>query len=226
MGEYSLANNLMANIEEVLERIRKEYVKWREPVVTRLAKRRRDPYKVLVSCILSLRTKDEVTKEATKRLFERADNPQKMLELDEKEIAKLIYPVGFYNTKARTIKEISRILVERYNGKVPDTMEELLKLKGVGRKTANLVLVEGFDKPGICVDTHVHRICNRLGWVKTKTPNETERKLREILPEKYWKEINRWFVAFGKTICKPISPHCSLCPVNDLCPKVGVRRSR
>ncbi len=215
-----------APVEEVLERIRASYLKWREPVVTAMAKRRRDPFRVLISCILSLRTKDEVTKQASKRLFSVADNPEAMLRLSEEEIARLIYPVGFYNTKAKNIRHICKTLVEEYGGRVPDSMEELLKLKGVGRKTANLVLVEGFDKPGICVDTHVHRICNRLGWVRTKSPEGTEMELRRILPERYWKEINRWFVAFGKTICRPVSPICSECPVEDLCPRVGVKKSR
>ncbi len=214
------------DMTEILERIREKYLEWKKPVVTEMAQRRRDPFRVLISCILSLRTKDEVTKEASKRLFEAASTPEEMLKLSEEEIAKLIYPVGFYNTKAKNIKEICRTLVEKYNGRVPDTMDELLKLKGVGRKTANLVLVEGYDKPGICVDTHVHRICNRLGWVQTKTPEETERELRRILPRKYWKEINRWFVAFGKTICRPISPLCSKCPVEELCPKIGVEKHR
>ncbi len=214
------------DMTEILERIREKYLEWKKPVVTEMAQRRRDPFRVLISCILSLRTKDEVTKEASKRLFEAASTPEEMLKLSEEEIAKLIYPVGFYNTKAKNIKEICRTLVEKYNGRVPDTMDELLKLKGVGRKTANLVLVEGYDKPGICVDTHVHRICNRLGWVQTKTPEETERELRKILPRKYWKEINRWFVAFGKTICRPISPLCSKCPVEELCPKIGVEKHR
>ncbi len=213
-------------MEEVLERIAEAYKSLREPVVTQIAKRKRDPFKVLISCILSLRTKDEVTKEASKRLFSKASTPEEMLKLSEEEIARLIYPVGFYNNKAKTIKEICKVLVERYGGRVPDEMDKLLKLKGVGRKTANLVLVEGYGKPGICVDTHVHRICNRLGWVKTKTPEETEKKLREILPKKYWMDINRWLVAFGKEICRPVSPLCSQCPVEELCPKAGVKRHR
>ncbi len=195
-------------------------------MVTQLAKRKKDPYQVLISCILSLRTKDETTKKASQRLFEKAKTPQDMLKLSEEEIAKLIYPVGFYNTKAKTIKEISKKIVENYQGKVPDSIDELLKFKGVGRKTANLVVIEGYGKPGICVDTHVHRISNRLGWVKTKTPDETEKRLREILPPKYWQIINRLFVSFGKNICKPISPLCSQCPLEDICPKIGVNRHR
>lgn len=216
----------MAPIDKVIERLKEHYPKWGAPVVTQFAKRKKDPYKVLISCILSLRTKDETTKEAFRRLFERAQTPQEMLKLSEKEIAELIYPVGFYNTKAKTIKEISRKLVEEYGGRVPDQIEELLKLKGVGRKTANLVVIEGYNKPGICVDTHVHRISNRLGWVKTKTPDETEKRLREILPKQYWQMINRLFVSFGKNVCKPISPLCSRCPLEDICPKIGVNRHR
>ena len=216
----------MAPIDEVIRRLQEEYKKWKPPVVTELARKKKDPFQVLISCILSLRTKDEVTKEASKRLFEKASTPEEMLGLSEKEIAQLIYPVGFYNTKAKTIKEISQTLMEKYGGKVPDEIDELLKLKGVGRKTANLVVVEGYGKPGICVDTHVHRISNRLGWVKTKTPEETEKKLREILPQDYWMDINRLFVAFGKRICKPTSPICSKCPIKDLCPKEGVSRHR
>ncbi len=216
----------MAPVEEVMKRVAEAYVKWREPVVTAMARRKRDPFKVLISCILSLRTKDEVTKQASKRLFEKASTPEEMLKMSEEEIATLIFPVGFYNVKAKNIRDICKVLVEKYKGKVPDSMDDLLSLKGVGRKTANLVLIEGYDKPGICVDTHVHRICNRLGWVKTRYPDETEKRLREILPQKYWKNINRWFVAFGKTICRPISPLCSKCPVEDMCPKIGVIRSR
>ncbi len=217
----------MAPIDEVIERLKEFYEKkWNIPVVTELAKKRKDPFLVLISCILSLRTKDETTKKASEKLFKVAKTPYEMLQLKEEEIAKLIYPVGFYNTKAKTIKEISKVLVEKYKGRVPDNLEELLKLKGVGRKTANLVMIEGYGKPGICVDTHVHRISNRLGWVRTKHPDETEKRLKEILPPKYWMQINRLFVSFGKNICKPISPLCSKCPLNDICPKIGVNRHR
>ncbi len=217
----------MAPIDEVIERLKEFYEKkWNIPVVTELAKKRKDPFLVLISCILSLRTKDETTKKASEKLFKVAKTPYEMLQLKEEEIAKLIYPVGFYNTKAKTIKEISKVLVEKYKGRVPDNLEELLKLKGVGRKTANLVMIEGYGKPGICVDTHVHRISNRLGWVRTKHPDETEKRLKEILPPKYWMQINRLFVSFGKNICKPISPLCSKCPLNDICPKIGINRHR
>ena len=213
-------------IKEVLERIKREYKKWNPPIVSFMASSGSSPFELLVATNLSLRTKDEMTAKAAKRLFQVARTPQELLKLDEEEIASLIYPVGFYKRKAKQLKEIAKILVEKYGGKVPDTLEELLKLPGVGRKTANLVITEAFGKDGICVDTHVHRITNRLGYVKTKTPEETEMALREKLPKEHWKEINELLVALGQTICHPTSPKCSECPVNDLCPKIGVKRSR
>ena len=214
------------DIHRVIERLRGVYSQWKEPIVTKLSRKRRDPFRVLVSCVLSLRTQDKTTAEATKRLMERAPTPEGILDLSEEEIASLIYPVGFYNTKARNLKEISRVLVEEHGGEVPRDMEELLKLKGVGRKTANLVLTKGFGLPGICVDTHVHRITNRWGYVKTKTPEETEMALREKLPKQYWIEINDLLVAFGQNLCRPISPFCSRCPVGEFCDQVGVIRKR
>jgi len=211
---------------KVLDILEKEYPKWNAPVVTLLAQHTKDPYKVLISTIISLRTKDEVTAKASERLFKLADNPFDMVKLSEEQIAKAIYPAGFYKNKAKTILEVSKTLIEKYNGKVPDKLEELLKLKGVGRKTANLVLSLAFGKPAICVDIHVHRICNRLGFVKTKTPEETEFELMKKVPKKYWSKINNLLVAFGQTICKPVSPLCSKCPVEKYCEKVGVERSR
>ncbi|RUM47051.1 MAG: endonuclease III [Hydrogenothermus sp.] len=211
---------------KVLETLEKEFPKWNAPVVSLLAEKTRDPYKVLISTIISLRTKDEITAESSKRLFEKADNPYDMVKLSEEEIASLIYPAGFYKNKAKQIKQISKEIIEKYNGKVPDTLEELLKFKGVGRKTANLVLSEGFGKPAICVDIHVHRICNRLGFVKTKTPEETEFKLMKKVPKEYWNKINKLLVAFGQTICKPISPFCSKCPVENYCKKIRVDKHR
>ncbi len=212
-------------IEGIITRLREAYKKFEEPVVTTVAKER-DPYKVLISTVLSLRTKDEVTKEASIRLFERAKNIYELDKMSEEEIEKLIYPVGFYRTKARNLKRIARILIEEHNGKIPNSLDDLLKLPNVGRKTANLVLSKGYNIPAICVDIHVHRISNRLGLVRTKTPKETEYALMGILPKKYWIEFNDLLVPFGQNICKPVSPFCSKCPVQEFCDKVGVERSR
>jgi endonuclease-3 len=181
---------------------------------------------VLISCIISLRTKDEVTAQASARLFERADTPLAMQGLSVDEIAGLIYPAGFYRNKAGQIREIARRLVAEFDGRVPDEIEELLGFKGVGRKTANLVLTLGFCKQGICVDTHVHRICNRWGYVTTRTPDETEMALRKKLPPEYWIEINDLLVAFGQNHCLPVSPLCSTCRLALLCPRIGVTKSR
>ncbi len=215
-----------SNIHKVIQILRKESREWDAPIVTLTAETSHDPFKILISTILSLRTLDTTTAKVSKRLFEIADNPHDMLKLDVKEIEKAIYPVGFYKTKARTILHICRELVEKYDSKVPDGLDELLNLKGVGRKTANLVVTLGYGGPGICVDTHVHRISNRLGYIKTKTPYETEMALREKLPKKYWIEYNDILVAFGQHLCRPISPKCSACPVRKYCDKVGVDRSR
>jgi endonuclease-3 len=185
-----------------------------------------DPYRILIGCVISLRTKDEVSYPATERLFRRASTPERMVRLREATIAKLIYPAGFYRRKAGQIRSISRELLDRHEGRVPDTMESLLELPGVGRKTANLVLTLGFDKPGICVDIHVHRISNRLRWVRTKHPHETEQALRAVLPRRYWIPINEILVRHGQQVCKPISPVCSTCPVEQDCPKRGVTRHR
>ena len=196
------------------------------PIVTEISHRSRDPFHILVSTILSLRTKDEVTRQAATRLLGKAQSPQELLLLPEEDIARLIFPVGFYKTKARTLRQICRDLIDQYEGKVPDDLEELLKLKGVGRKTANLVLTLGFHKAGICVDTHVHRVSNRLGYVKTKTPEQTEMALREKLPREYWIEYNDLLVTWGQNICRPISPFCSRCAVLPYCRQVGVVRNR
>jgi endonuclease III len=199
---------------------------WDAPIVGVIAHERRDPFRTLISCILSLRTKDETTAGASARLFARARTPRGMLGLSPRAIERLIYPVGFYRTKAKVIREISRDLIGRFGGRVPDRIDDLLTLKGVGRKTANLVVTEAYGKPGICVDTHVHRISNRWGLVKTKTPEQTERALREVLPRRYWLEYNGLLVTFGQTICKPVSPWCSRCPVAPMCPRTGVTHSR
>jgi endonuclease-3 len=214
------------DIDYFVETIAAHYNAWRAPIITFIATRGASPFEILVSTLLSLRTKDEVTSQAATRLFELARTPRQMIALGERKIAKCIYPVGFYPTKAKRLVAISRILLEKYDGRVPDEMEALLKLPGVGRKTANLVLVEGFKKDAICVDTHVHRISNRIGYVKTKNPEATEFALREKLPRRHWIRYNELLVAFGQVICRPISPHCSRCPVESICPRRGVTRSR
>lgn len=206
--------------------LRREAPGWGAPIVTLVAETTRDPFRVLVSTILSLRTQDETTAVAARKLFARADTPQAMLGLRAATIAKLIYPVGFYRTKARTILEICRVLLAEHGGAVPRDLDALLAMKGVGRKTANLVLTLGFRDQGICVDTHVHRITNRWGYVRTATPNETEMALRRKLPPAHWIEINDLLVAFGQRLCRPISPHCSRCPIAAWCPRIGVARSR
>jgi endonuclease-3 len=214
------------DIHEIIKILRKKTRKWDVPIVTQTAETSCDPFKVLISTVLSLRTQDKTTAKASSRLFELANNPCHMLKLSIKEIEKVIYPVGFYKTKARTILNLCSELVIKYNSIVPDDLDELLKLKGVGRKTANLVVTLGHGKPGICVDTHVHRISNRLGYIKTKTPNETEMLLRKKLPRKYWIEYNDLLVSFGQNLCRPISPWCSLCPIERYCDKVGVEKQR
>jgi len=199
----------------------------KEPSVTTIAERyRNDPWAVLVSTILSLRTKDEVTLETSKRLLAKAPDPGELAMLREDEVASLAYPAGFYRNKAASLKKIAVILLEQYQGRVPANMDALLALPGVGRKTANLVLIEAFDLPGICVDIHVHRISNRCGWLSSKTPDETEAILREILPEKYWKGLNAMLVLYGQNLCRPVSPYCSRCVIAAHCGRVGVERSR
>jgi endonuclease-3 len=197
-----------------------------DPSVTAIAKKTRSPYRVLVSTVISARTKDEVTAVASKQLFLRVDNPGDMAKLPESEIAKLIYPAGFYKTKARAIRALSKQLVEDFDGEVPETIEELLQFPGVGRKTANLVVTLAFGNPGICVDTHVHRIVNRIGAVRTKNPEETEFALRRVLLKRHWIEINDLLVMYGKEVCTPVSPRCSICVLTALCCRVGVVRSR
>jgi len=199
---------------------------WNAPIVAFIAAHERDPFRTLIGCILSLRTKDEVTAVAQERLFKRARSPREMLALSAREIEKLVYPVGFYRTKARVIHGICRDLIEKFDGRVPDKIDDLLTLKGVGRKTANLVVTQAFGKPGICVDTHVHRISNRWGLVATSSPDKTEMALREVLPRRHWIDYNAILVAFGQTICQPVSPWCSRCPVSNDCPRIGVARSR
>jgi len=209
-----------------LKVLRREAASWNAPVLTLMAAEQDDPFKTLIGCILSLRTKDQTTAIAAARLFSIAATPRQVLAMAAGELEKAIYPVGFYRTKAGVIRGICRDLMERFDGQVPQRMEHLLTLKGVGRKTANLVITQAFRKPGICVDTHVHRISNRWGLVRTKTPEQTEAALRQVLPRRYWIELNELLVAFGQTICQPVSPFCSRCPVARRCPRIGVVRSR
>jgi endonuclease-3 len=182
---------------------------------------------VLISCLLSLRTKDNITEKASIALLEKYNTPNDIVSLSEKNIQQLIYPVGFYKVKSKRIKQISKILIEKYNGSVPNSFEELLNIKGIGRKTANIVMVYGYNNSNhLPIDTHCHRIPNRLGWITTKTPKETEIELKKILPKKYWTEFNHLFVTFGQTICKPISPHCSSCPIKNYCQQKNIKNHR
>ena len=211
---------------EINNILNEAYKKNNAPSVTLISSIKKTPYHILISTLISLRTKDQVTLEASMRLFEKADSIEELHKLPEEEIAKLIYPCGFYKTKAARMKEICKIIIENNNANIPDEIDDLIKLPGVGRKTANLVVILGFNKPGICVDTHVHRISNRIGWVKTKTPEETEFSLRKLLPLEYWCTINDYFVSYGQTVCTPLSPHCSICNLNNICQKNGVEKSR
>ena len=215
-----------AEIHQAMALLAVAVKQWQTPAVTIVSQREGDPFKVLISCILSLRTQDKTTAAASTRLFALADRPAAMVALSQETIEQAIYPVGFYRTKASQIREICRQLLEKYAGRVPDEIDELLKFKGVGRKTANLVVTLGYGKPGICVDTHVHRICNRWGYVKTKTPEQTETALRKKLPKQYWLIINDYLVTFGQNQCTPISPKCSNCMLYQLCDRVGVAKSR
>ncbi len=215
-----------SDIHEVMALLAEVVKSWPSPAVTIVSQREGNPFKVLVSCILSLRTQDRTTGPASERLFTLADTPLKMLFLSQEEIEQAIYPVGFYRNKAAQILNICRTLVEKYDGQVPGDLDELLTFKGVGRKTANLVLTLGFGRPAICVDTHVHRICNRWGYTSTKTPEETEFALRAKLPVNYWPVINDYLVTFGQNQCTPISPRCSTCVLASFCSRVGVMKSR
>ena len=213
-------------IDRVLQLVRRTINAWEPPALNKIAEESRDPFRVLISCILSQQTKDEVTGAASARLYRLADRPDTLLGLTERRIAKAIYPVSFFRTKARTIREVSRTLLTRFAGRVPDSLEALLSLKGVGRKTANLVVTVGYGKPGVCVDTHVHRISNRWGYVKTKTPEQTEMALRRKLPKRHWIYYNDLLVPFGQHLCRPISPFCSRCPVERWCARIGVTLHR
>jgi endonuclease III len=214
------------DIHAVIRILRRAVRTWQAPYVTELSQRSRDPFRVLISTMLSLRTKDAVTAQASQKLFALASTPRRLVTLTPHQIEKAIYPVGFYRIKARNILSVCRELNDRYAGHVPDEIDTLIALPGVGRKTANLVVTLGFGKPGICVDTHVHRITNRWGYVQTTTPEKTEIALRAKLPPEYWIEINDELVTFGQNLCHPTSPKCTLCPLDKYCARVGVTHSR
>lgn len=212
-------------IIKIMETLKKVYPSHTKTTLNRM-RDRPDAFKILISCLLSLRTQDKNTEIASNNLFAVADTPEQILKLPMKKLEKLIFSSGHYKKKARTIKHVSEIILKDYKGKVPDSREELESIKGIGPKTANIVLAFAFGKNVLPIDTHCHRIPNRLGWVKTKTPVQTEIELGKILPEKYWTDFNAIFVQFGKTICVPISPFCSKCPIEKFCPKIGVEKRR
>jgi endonuclease-3 len=214
------------DLHQAIAVLKRDVRQWRVPVVGMIANETRDPFRILVSCLLSLRTKDATTASASSRLFARATTPEGLAALPVSTIERSIYPVGFYRTKARSLKALCRDLLRRYRGRVPDDLDELLTLHGVGRKTANLVMTLGFGKPGICVDTHVHRISNRWGYVRTKAPDATEQALRRKLPRPYWIVLNDLLVPYGQHRCTPVSPFCSECGLHSWCRRVGVTRSR
>jgi endonuclease-3 len=216
-----------AAMSRVVGRLRRSAPAWKPTALMTITEATDgDAFKILIGCLLSLRTKDETTGPAAARLFALGATPAAILGLSTPTIERAIYPVGFYRTKARVLHRVCRDLLDRFDGRVPSDLDALLSLHGVGRKTANLVVTFGFGLPGICVDTHVHRITNRLGFVRTRTPEDTEMALRRRLPRRHWIELNDLLVAFGQTICHPTSPRCSACPVAGACHRVGVRRSR
>ncbi len=214
------------DIHQVIKILQESAKAWTPALVDDKAKNEWGPYQILMATILSLRTKDTLTAQVAPRLFAVANTPQEMVQHSPEQIEKVIYPVGFYRNKAKSILAISQQLIDDYSSNVPDDLDELLKLPGVGRKTANLVVTAGFNKPGICVDIHVHRISNRWGYIQTKTPEKTEFALRDKLPQEYWIEYNGLLVSMGQNLCTPTSPWCSKCPLTGFCHRVGVTRSR
>ncbi len=213
------------NINEIMQTLAKHFNYTERTTLNRMRKKP-DAFKILISCLLSLRTKDENTEKVSKKLFNIASTPETIASIPIKKLEKIIYSSGHYKKKARTLKHVSKVLLKKYKGKVPDTKEELLNIKGIGPKTANIVLNFAYNQTVLPIDTHCHRLPNRLGWLKTKTPEQTELVLSKILPKKYWKEFNAIFVLFGKTICQPVSPFCSKCPIEKYCPKISVVKSR
>jgi len=214
----------VADIPEVNRILKRQYSKRRAPIVEFIAMQTKDPFKVLVSTILSARTKDECTTEVCERLFKKVGKAKDFDKFTQKQVEKLIFPIGFFRTKAKHLKQLPAALNELFGGRVPDEIDDLCRLPGVGRKTANLVRAVAFNKPAVCVDVHVHRICNRLGLLKSSTPFETEMKLRKILPEKYWITWNAYLVSYGQTICRPVGPKCAECDIYRFCDRKGVKQ--
>lgn len=221
-----MINMNITDIPAVNRILKKEYSKYDTPIVEFVQEQTKDPFKVLVTTILSARTKDETTTEVTRRLFKVISKPADLTRISLQKLEKLLFPIGFYRTKSKHLKMLPLVMQKLFDGRVPDNIEDLCKLPGVGRKTANLVVTVAFDKYGICVDVHVHRICNRLGLIKTKNPLETEMKLREILPKKYWKTWNSQLVSYGQRICRPVSPKCNICPIYKYCNRCGLSGER
>lgn len=218
---------LQAKILTILELLSKTTKDMQPTLTTSLVQEfGRDPFIILISCLLSLRARDTATYPVSRKLFAKVRTPQELLSIPIAELEGLFYTLGFYRKKAQTVRSVCKELIERFQGKVPPHEEELLSIKGVGRKTAQLVLGSAFNIPTICIDTHVHRIANRLGWVQTTHPDETERELKRLIPQKYWLEINTYLVLWGQNICAPISPKCSQCVLSPLCPKIGVGKRR
>jgi endonuclease-3 len=218
-------NKNLKNIPNIMEILSKVYFSNEKTTLNRMRKKP-DPFKILISCLLSLRTQDKNTEKASRQLYEVANTPQEIVALSVEKLEELIFSSGHYKKKARVLQSVSNDLIQRFNSKVPNNKENLLSIKGVGPKTANIVLAFAYGKNVLPIDTHCHRIPNRLGWVETKTPEQTEKELEKVLPLKYWQEFNAIFVQFGQTICQPISPKCSECPINKYCPRIGVKRSR
>jgi len=214
----------MEKIDDIMQILEKHFDYTERTTLNRMRKNP-DAFKILISCLISLRTRDENTEKVTKKLFEIASTPEEIANMNTRKLEKIIFSSGHYRKKARTLKHVSQVILE-HNGKVPDRKEELLSIKGIGPKTANIVLGFAYGQLVIPVDANIHRIVNRLGWVQTKTAEKTEKELEKILPKKYWREFNGIFILFGRAICVPISPKCSICPVNEYCPKIGVIKSR
>jgi endonuclease-3 len=226
-NRYDYSFNNVKKIHIIMKILEKHFHYVERTTLNRMRQdNEKDAFKILISCLLSLRSRDETTERISKELFKIADNPEKILKIPLAKLEGIIYSAGHYHKKALVLKHVSYEILNRFNGKVPDVKEDLLSIKGIGPKTANIVLNFAFDKPTLPIDTHCHRIPNRLGWVETKTPEQTEKELEKILPKQYWFEFNGIFVLFGRTICQPISPWCSKCPVNKYCPKIGVIRTR